>query len=236
MIFRALACDYDGTLATHDRIGESTVGALQRARDAGLKLVLVTGRVFFELTRVCEHLDLFDIVVAENGGVLHFPGSGSIHSLAQPRPPALLSELERRAVAFRVGRVVVDTTRDNAEQALRALAAVGARMDLIFNRGFLMLVPPGVSKGFLFRSPDGRLIATADSLQAFRKALEVIPLQSVIFHAEREDFSRWIRDVFQDRVLARQVRKIETRWRHGDVHRLRDALAGPLAAAMAGLG
>ena len=38
-------------------------------------------------------------------------------------------------------------TRDNAEQALQALAAVGARMDLVFNRGFLMLVPPGVSKG-----------------------------------------------------------------------------------------
>ena len=104
MIFRALACDYDGTLATHDRIGESTVGALRRARDAGLKLVLVTGRVFFELIRVCEHLDLFDIIVAENGGVLHFPGSGSIRSLAPPPPPALLGELERRTVAFRVGR------------------------------------------------------------------------------------------------------------------------------------
>jgi hydroxymethylpyrimidine pyrophosphatase-like HAD family hydrolase len=43
MIFRALACDDDGTLATHDRIAESTIGALRRAREAGLRLVLVTG-------------------------------------------------------------------------------------------------------------------------------------------------------------------------------------------------
>ncbi len=578
MIFRALACDYDGTLATSDRISESTAGALRRARQAGLKLVLVTGRVFFELIRVCEHLDLFDVVVAENGGVLHLPGSGSVHSLAPAPTPALINELERRAVAFRVGHVVVDMTRDCAEAARQALAAAGAHMDLVFNRGFLMLVPPGVSKGagvqsairlldltshdvlaigdaendldfleacdwracpenalaevkqradwvfagengasvawaiderilpgvlpvadsprhqlrigwatgsgepvtiperdvnlliqgdpvsgkswlagllaerlverrygacvidpegdysslaclpgvsahdisdrgalesalqrfehdpcafavldlstlhhaekvhvieaaltrihqlrrhratphwvildeahyslhstgvaeaaatleergfclvtcrmswvresvleamdmailtrtttddelevfrarlaaagldpavaallpelpqgqglmlttktatgpsvltftvarretphvrhlrkyaesrlepdqhFLFRSPDGRLIATADSLQAFRKALSVVPLDSVAFHAGRRDFSRWIHDVSQDRVLARQMRMIEARWKRGDVHRLRDALARPLAAAMAGLG
>lgn len=579
LIFRALACDYDGTLATRDRIAEGTVSALQRAREAGLKLVLVTGRVFFELIRVCEYLDLFDIVVAENGGVLHLPGTGSIQSLAPAPPPALLSELERRAVVFRVGHVVVDTTRDYEPRVHEALAAAGARMDLIFNRGFLMLLPPGVSKGegvqramrllgltshdvlaigdaendldfleacdwracpenalaevkqradwvfagdngasvaraiderilpgllpvahsprhqlllgwatrsgepvmiperganlliqgdpisgkswlagllaerlverrygacvidpegdysslaalpgvsahdvtdraalesalqrferdpsafavldlstlhhtekvhvieaalarvhelrqrratphwvildeahyslhatgvakdavatladrgfclvtwrmswvresvlkemdrviltrtttdeelefvrallaragvdpevaallpelpqgqglmltigtatgssvltftaahretphvrhlrkyaesrleipqcFVFRSPDGRLIATADSFQAFRKALEVIPFESIAFHAGRQDFSRWIHDVFADRVLARQMRKIETRWRQGGVRRLREALARPLAAAMAGRG
>jgi hydroxymethylpyrimidine pyrophosphatase-like HAD family hydrolase len=38
MIFRALARDYDGTLATPDRIAEGAAGALRRARGAGLKL------------------------------------------------------------------------------------------------------------------------------------------------------------------------------------------------------
>jgi hypothetical protein len=42
--------------------------------------------------------------------------------------------------------------------------------------------------------------------------------------------------VFQDRALARQVRTIEARWKRGNVHRLRDALGRPLAAAMAGIG
>lgn len=107
MIFRALACDYDGTLATHDRIGESTVGALRRARDAGLKLVLVTGRVFFELIRVCEHLDLFDIVVAENGGVLHFPGSGSISS-PLGRRRAVGAPGRSPCVSHRLQRAVAD--------------------------------------------------------------------------------------------------------------------------------
>ena len=70
MIFRAVACDYDGTLASDDRMGPAAIAALGRAREAGLRLVLVTGRTFFELTRVCERLDLFDAVVAENGAVL----------------------------------------------------------------------------------------------------------------------------------------------------------------------
>ena len=51
MIFRALACDYDGTLASQDRISPEVRVALERAREAGLRLVLVTGRTFFYLTR-----------------------------------------------------------------------------------------------------------------------------------------------------------------------------------------
>src|SRR3990172_6831477 len=85
LIFKALACDYDGTLASEDRLGPDALAALGKAREAGLRLILVTGRTFFELTRVCERLDLFDGVVAENGGVLYFPATSLILS---PPPPA----------------------------------------------------------------------------------------------------------------------------------------------------
>jgi len=74
--FTALACDYDGTLALEDHIGVEVLGALERGREVGLRLILVTGWTFFELVQVCERLDLFDAVVAENGGVLYFPASG----------------------------------------------------------------------------------------------------------------------------------------------------------------
>jgi HAD superfamily hydrolase (TIGR01484 family) len=71
VFFKALACDFDGTLASDDRIGPSVHDALERARKAGLRLVLVTGRTFFELTRVCDCIELFDAVVAENGAVVY---------------------------------------------------------------------------------------------------------------------------------------------------------------------
>jgi hydroxymethylpyrimidine pyrophosphatase-like HAD family hydrolase len=82
--FAALACDYDGTLAFADRIGPEALAALERARQTGLRLILVTGRTFFDLTRVCERLDLFDGVVAENGAVLYFPRAGALRDLAPP--------------------------------------------------------------------------------------------------------------------------------------------------------
>jgi hydroxymethylpyrimidine pyrophosphatase-like HAD family hydrolase len=147
MTFQALACDYDGTLTSDDRIGEQTLAALERARGAGLRLILVTGRSFFELIRVCERLDLFDAVVAENGGVLYFPTTGMMRDQAPSPPPRLLAELDRRGVPFQVGRVIVGTWRAEEPQVREALAALGVGMEIVYNRAALMLLPPGVSKG-----------------------------------------------------------------------------------------
>lgn len=62
--FKALASDFDGTLASEDRVDSDVKGALEQARRLGVRLILVTGRTFFELTRVCDCLELFDAVVA----------------------------------------------------------------------------------------------------------------------------------------------------------------------------
>ena len=147
MRFTALACDYDGTLASHDRIAAPTIDALERARAAGLRLLLVTGRAFFELIRVCDPLDLFDAVVAENGGVLYFPAEGRISDMAVEPPPRLLAELDRRGVAYQAGRVVIGTTRDYEREVRAALASTGVALALVANRGSLMLLPQGVDKG-----------------------------------------------------------------------------------------
>ena len=111
MFFKALACDYDGTLAFEDRIGPAVREALERARKAGLYLILVTGRTFFELTRVCDCLELFDAVVAENGAVVYYPGSAMIRDQGPPVPGRLLAELDRRGIYYQVGRVIVGTAR-----------------------------------------------------------------------------------------------------------------------------
>jgi len=147
VIFRALACDYDGTLATADRIGPAVLEALTRAREAGLKLILVTGRTFFELTRVCERLDFFDAVVAENGGVIYHPGSGAIRDQGPPPPMRLLAELDRRGICYQLGRVVVGAARSDEEAVQEALDAAGINRELVVNRSALMLLSAGISKG-----------------------------------------------------------------------------------------
>jgi len=149
--YKVLACDYDGTLASEDHMGPEVLVALEQARSTGLRLILVTGRTFFELIRVCERLDLFDAVVAENGGVLYFPAEGTIKDLAPAPPLELLVELDRRGITFHAGRVIVGTARAMEEQARAALAAVGASVAFTYNRDALMLLPAGISKGSAVR-------------------------------------------------------------------------------------
>jgi hydroxymethylpyrimidine pyrophosphatase-like HAD family hydrolase len=69
MRYVCLACDYDGTIARNGAVAQSTVAALQRVKTSGRRLVLVTGRELGDLLSVFERPDLFDRIVAENGGV-----------------------------------------------------------------------------------------------------------------------------------------------------------------------
>jgi hydroxymethylpyrimidine pyrophosphatase-like HAD family hydrolase len=147
MRFAALACDYDGTLASHDRLGPEALAALARAGQAGLRLILVTGRTFFELLRVCGRLDIFDGVVAENGAVVYFPRAGTLHDDAPTPPLRLLAELDRRGIVYELGRVVVGTARSDAARVAEALAAAAVSLEVVPNRGRLMLLPHGISKG-----------------------------------------------------------------------------------------
>ena len=124
-MFKALACDFDGTLASDDRIGPVALDALAKARQAGLRVILVTGRTFFELTRVCERLDLFDAVVAENGAVLYFPQNAMIRDQGPEPPTRLLSELDQRGIYYQVGRVIVGTARADEAGVREALEAAG---------------------------------------------------------------------------------------------------------------
>jgi hydroxymethylpyrimidine pyrophosphatase-like HAD family hydrolase len=144
---QALALDYDGTLASHDHLSNPIVAALERARRAGLQLILVTGRTFFELTRVCHRLDLFDVIVAENGAVLHYPADDAIRDEGPAPPARLIAALDRHAIPFQVGRVIVATGHSYEAQVRRLIAEVGVDLELVRNRAALMLLPRGVSKG-----------------------------------------------------------------------------------------
>src|SRR5215471_12355133 len=108
----ALVCDYDGTLATAGNMDRATRRALTAFRAGGRKLVLITGRELSDLRTVCPDLSIFDLTVAENGGVLFSPAEGSCEILAAPPDPMFITALRQRKVSpLAVGRVLVATTR-----------------------------------------------------------------------------------------------------------------------------
>src|SRR5262244_3722436 len=108
MQYFALACDYDGTVAEHGRVSDSTAEALERLRRTGRKLILVSGRQLDDLLNVFPGCRIFDAVVAENGAVLHDVALGTVTPLASAPPPEFVRELERRHVdPLSTGDVIV---------------------------------------------------------------------------------------------------------------------------------
>src|SRR3954463_5010344 len=99
MNFVALAADYDGTIAKDGRVDAETVEAFDLLKSRGKKLILVTGRELPELKSCFPELDMFDIVIAENGALMYRPFDGSVKELG-PRPPeALIGALKASGVA-----------------------------------------------------------------------------------------------------------------------------------------
>jgi hydroxymethylpyrimidine pyrophosphatase-like HAD family hydrolase len=147
MRYVVLATDYDGTLAHHGRVADSTIAALRRIAATGRRLLLVTGRRLEDLRLVFDELDLFDWLVVENGAVLHKPATGETRAVATPPPPEFVAELERRGVApLAAGEVIVATWHPNERIVLDAIRDLGLELQVIFNKGAVMVLPAGVNK------------------------------------------------------------------------------------------
>jgi hydroxymethylpyrimidine pyrophosphatase-like HAD family hydrolase len=147
MRYFALACDYDGTIASHGRVDGATVSALERLRASGRKLLLVTGRELDDLTRVFPHAHLFDRIVAENGAVMYEPETRNVQPLAEPPPEEFVRQLERRGVTpLSVGRVIVSTWQPHDAIALQVIHEMGLELQVTFNKGAVMVLPSGVNK------------------------------------------------------------------------------------------
>src|SRR5436190_21833374 len=108
MRYRAVAVDYDGTLATHGGVPDEVLPALLRLKGSGRRLLLVTGRRLEHLERAFAHCEVFDRIVAENGGVLAGPGSSKPRALADSPPHELVAALRKRHVTpLDIGQVVI---------------------------------------------------------------------------------------------------------------------------------
>ncbi|MDQ0472427.1 HAD family hydrolase [Labrys wisconsinensis] len=147
MPVRALATDYDGTIADDGVLEPETVAALERFRASGRHLILVTGRELAELQQVCPRLDLFELVVAENGALLYDPRSKEEVPLAEPPSAELVERLKAaKAPGLSVGRSIIATWEPFETVVLEAIRELGLELQIIFNKGAVMVLPATVNK------------------------------------------------------------------------------------------
>jgi hydroxymethylpyrimidine pyrophosphatase-like HAD family hydrolase len=147
MRYVALATDYDGTLASHGKVAEETLEVLRRVLASGRKLLLVTGRHLPDLHDVFPQLDLFQSIVAENGALLYRPATRQERLLCEPPPEAFLRALSDNNVPFSAGRGIVATWEPHQDEVLKVIRDLGLELQVIFNKGAVMVLPTGVNKG-----------------------------------------------------------------------------------------
>lgn len=147
MRYLALACDYDGTIAHDGRVADTTIEAFVRLRNSGRKLILVTGRELDDLMSIFSRLDLFDRVVAENGALIYTPATKEEKLLGERPSEDFINDLARRGVGpTSVGRVIVATWEPHETTVLETIRDFGLELQVIFNKGAVMVLPGGINK------------------------------------------------------------------------------------------
>ena len=90
---------------------------------------------------------LFDRVVAENGALLYDPATDKERAIADAPPAALVERLQECNVTpLSVGRSIVATWEPNETTVLEVIRDLGLELQIIFNKGAVMVLPPGVNK------------------------------------------------------------------------------------------
>lgn len=175
MKIQAIVLDFDASFADDQGVADDprTWAAVRRLREAGVRVVLNTGRDLPYLVGptgvVCwERLALFDMVIAEDGAVAWDPAQNRVHLLGEPISPLFLDALrathrhpdpERRIDPAQLwpGLASLGMMRDKlhvATDVLRRKNAYLVRKGIapisvqpILNNASVTWVQPGIDKG-----------------------------------------------------------------------------------------
>jgi len=146
MRYSVIALDYDGTIARDGLVAAPVLEGLRQLKASGRKLLLVTGRELEELLGIFPQIVIFDRVVAENGALLYRPDTGERRELGEPPPEALVDALKASGIPLSIGHTILATVRPYETLALECIANLGLEQQVIFNKGAVMILPPGCNK------------------------------------------------------------------------------------------
>jgi HAD superfamily hydrolase (TIGR01484 family) len=164
-LFKIFATDYDGTLATDGRVYPQTIAALKRLKDAGVILLLVTGRELDDLLRTFPEIPIFDWVVAENGALIYRPATQVEMLLAGKPSQDFIERIRAHGVQpLSIGRAIVATVEPHEVTVLEAIRDLGLELQVIFNKGAVMVLPAGVTKATGLNAVLKKLDIVAESV------------------------------------------------------------------------
>jgi len=143
---RVMAFDFDGTIAVEGKVPAELETALEQCRASGHALFLVTGRRF-ETVSLGALAELFTGIVWENGAVLAHRASGELYLPFGQLHPGLVKALSDAGIPFERGLAIAATWCPHEQAVWQVLGAHGGEASVEYNKGAVMIVPPGTSKG-----------------------------------------------------------------------------------------
>ena len=117
-----------------------------------------------QLFHVFPQISLFDLVVADNGALLFNPATGDRVPLATTPPRAFVDEMIRRGVPrIEIGDVIVATWEPHETTVLEIIRDLGLELQIIFNKGAVMILPTGINKATGLQAALERLGVTCEN-------------------------------------------------------------------------
>jgi phosphoglycolate phosphatase (TIGR01487 family) len=147
MHLKVIACDLDGTLTDERHPSPETWDLLRRVQSKGFKIVLVTGRVLESFIGGGPYSDVCEAIVAENGAVVHFPKSAQVHLPFGRLSLQMVRAVEKLDIPLERGQAILSTHVPHDLAVLKLLHELRGGATVEFNRGAVMILPPGATKG-----------------------------------------------------------------------------------------
>jgi hypothetical protein len=142
-----LASDLDGTLAEDGHVAADTWQVLRRIKSAGMSIFLVTGRNLETFITDGPFAELCEAIVAENGAIVYFPRRDSVAYPFGRITPTVLQRLDALNIPLERGMAIVASTVPYDTAILDTLRSVGGGATVEYNKGHVMVLPLGATKG-----------------------------------------------------------------------------------------
>ncbi len=140
-----LATDYDRTLTDIDlTLSRETIRAVDDASEAGLGIIIVSGRGVRFMLNLKNRFRKVDALVAENGAVIMC--NGSVERLQEQNGERIATLLMEHHVPFVKGQVISYIQKGHVHDAERAVLKMNGIAKLVRNLDSGMVLPSGVDK------------------------------------------------------------------------------------------
>ena len=143
---RVLAFDFDGTIAENGSVPPALQIAFERLHSMGFVLFLATGRRY-ESIELDPFSSIFSGIVWENGAAVYHTASDEVYLPFGTVDSRLVDLLQTAGVPLENGKAIISTWTPHEETVWRVLNEWGGEAVVAYNKGAVMILPAGTSKG-----------------------------------------------------------------------------------------